>query len=81
MVSAPLQTILISTGAIVFFLYVRFHRKQGDCIIILSNRGGENHPNAKVNFKLGDVVTTSINCVNGETILLQHDTGLRDLIL
>jgi predicted dehydrogenase len=39
-------------------------------------QGGENHPNAKVNFKLGDVVTTSINCVNGETILLQHDTDL-----
>ncbi len=39
-------------------------------------QGGENHPNAKVNFKLGDVVTTSINCANGETILLQHDTGL-----
>ena len=38
--------------------------------------GGENHPNAKVNFKLGDVVTTSIRCVNGETILLQHDTNL-----
>ena len=39
-------------------------------------QGGETHPNAKVNFKLGDVVTTSINCVNGETILLQHDTNL-----
>lgn len=39
-------------------------------------KGGENHPNAKVNFKLGDVVTTSINCANGETILMQHDTGL-----
>jgi hypothetical protein len=38
--------------------------------------GGENHPNAKVNFKLGDVVTTSISCANGETILLQHDTNL-----
>ncbi|OIR12222.1 alpha-N-acetylgalactosaminidase [mine drainage metagenome] len=37
---------------------------------------GENHPNAKINFKLGDVVTTSINCANGETILLQHDTNL-----
>lgn len=37
--------------------------------------GGAGHPNAKVNFKLGDVVTTSINCVNGETILLQHDTN------
>lgn len=36
--------------------------------------GGENHPNAKVIFKAGDVITTSINCANGETILLQHDT-------
>jgi len=40
------------------------------------NKGGENHPNAKVEFKLGDVVTTMIRCVNGETILLQHDTNL-----
>jgi hypothetical protein len=39
-------------------------------------QAGENHPNAKVKFNLGDVVTTSINCVNGETILLQHDTSL-----
>ncbi|MDA3616719.1 Gfo/Idh/MocA family protein [Polluticaenibacter yanchengensis] len=38
--------------------------------------GGENHKNAKVNFRLGDVVTTSIKCNNGETILLQHDTNL-----
>lgn len=38
--------------------------------------GGENHPNAKVRFRLGDVVTTSITCANGETILLEHDTNL-----
>jgi predicted dehydrogenase len=38
--------------------------------------GGENHPNAKVNFKLGDVVTTMIKCANEETVLLQHDTNL-----
>ncbi|AXY73000.1 gfo/Idh/MocA family oxidoreductase [Paraflavitalea soli] len=38
--------------------------------------GGATHPNAKVNFKLGDVVTTHISCANGETILLQHDTNL-----
>ncbi len=38
--------------------------------------GGENHPNAKVKFKLGDMVTTSINCANGESILLQHETDL-----
>ncbi len=39
-------------------------------------KGGENHPNAKVNFKLGDVVTTMIRTSNDETILLQHDTNL-----
>lgn len=39
-------------------------------------KGGANHPNAKVQFKLGDVVTTNISCANGETILLQHDTNL-----
>lgn len=39
-------------------------------------KGGENHPNAKVNFRLGDIVTTTIDCANGETIILQHDTNL-----
>ncbi|MCC6816514.1 MAG: Gfo/Idh/MocA family oxidoreductase [Saprospiraceae bacterium] len=38
--------------------------------------GGENHPNAKIDFKLGDVITTQISCANGETIMLQHDTNL-----
>jgi len=39
-------------------------------------KGGASHPNAAVQFALGDVVTTSIKCFNGETILLQHDTNL-----
>ena len=38
--------------------------------------GGEQHPNSKVKFALGDVVTTQIACENGETILLTHDTSL-----
>ena len=38
--------------------------------------GGATHPNAKLDWKLGDVVTTSIHCANGETVLLQHDTNL-----
>lgn len=42
----------------------------------IMKNGGANHPNAKVKFKEGDVVTTSINCANGETILLQHDVSL-----
>lgn len=38
--------------------------------------GAEEHPNSKVKFALGDVVTTQIACENGETILLTHDTSL-----
>jgi predicted dehydrogenase len=40
-------------------------------------KGGKDHPNAKVEFKQGDVVTTQIQCSNGETILLTHDTSLQ----
>ncbi|HLX92613.1 MAG TPA: Gfo/Idh/MocA family oxidoreductase [Puia sp.] len=39
------------------------------------DHGTENHPNAKVEFKLGDIVTTHLKCANGETIFLQHDTN------
>ncbi|RDC62039.1 Gfo/Idh/MocA family protein [Adhaeribacter pallidiroseus] len=39
------------------------------------DNGGENHPNAQVKFKLGDVVQTMIKCANGETILITHDTN------
>jgi hypothetical protein len=34
------------------------------------------HENAKINYKNGDVTQTMINCANGETILLTHDTHL-----
>ena len=39
-------------------------------------RGGKDHPNAKVEFRLGDVVTTMIRTARGETITLTHDTSL-----
>jgi predicted dehydrogenase len=32
--------------------------------------------NAKINYKNGDVITTMLNCANGETVLLSHDTHL-----
>lgn len=38
-------------------------------------KGGSNHPNAKVNFKQGDIVSTQIQTENGETILLSLDTS------
>jgi len=37
--------------------------------------GGERHPNAKIKFKLGDIVTTQIQTANEETIVLTHDTS------
>ncbi len=40
------------------------------------DKGGEDHPNAKVKFKLGDVITTVIRTVNEESIIVSHDTNL-----
>lgn len=37
--------------------------------------GGPDHPNAKIHYKLGDVVSTQIQTTNGQTILLTHDTS------
>tara|TARA_B110000902_G_scaffold176018_1_gene199732 strand:- start:2598 stop:3956 length:1359 start_codon:yes stop_codon:yes gene_type:complete len=37
--------------------------------------GGENHPNAKVKFKLGDIITSTIETTNGESIIVTHDTN------
>ncbi|MES2378495.1 MAG: Gfo/Idh/MocA family oxidoreductase [Bacteroidota bacterium] len=34
------------------------------------------NPAAKINYKNGDVTQTMINCANGETVLLTHDTHL-----
>ena len=39
-------------------------------------QGGEDHPNADVRFKLGDIVTTMIHTRNGETVMVSHDTNL-----
>ncbi|MHC5353129.1 Gfo/Idh/MocA family protein [Myroides sp. LJL115] len=41
------------------------------------DNGGADHPNAQVKFKQGDIVTTTLKCENGETIVLTHDTSLQ----
>ncbi|MHC5309652.1 Gfo/Idh/MocA family protein [Myroides sp. LJL116] len=43
---------------------------------IVDNAGAD-HPNAQVKFKQGDIVTTTLKCENGETIVLTHDTSLQ----
>jgi glycosyl hydrolase family 109/GFO/IDH/MocA oxidoreductase family protein len=39
------------------------------------DQAGEDHPNAKIKWKLGDIITTVIKTVNDETITVQHDTN------
>ncbi|MBR5365785.1 MAG: Gfo/Idh/MocA family oxidoreductase [Clostridia bacterium] len=36
---------------------------------------GPDHPLADADIRLGDIVTTTIRCANGETIVLTHDTS------
>ena len=45
--------------------------------IVEHPQGGASHPNAGVQFACGDIVNTQIQCANGETILLTHDTTLQ----
>lgn len=40
------------------------------------NEQAPGHPNSRINYKNGDVVQTMIQCANGETVLLTHDTHL-----
>lgn len=44
--------------------------------IVKHPKGGPDHPNANVEFRLGDVVTTMIRTSSGETVTLFHDTNL-----
>ncbi|KKK71648.1 hypothetical protein LCGC14_2911810, partial [marine sediment metagenome] len=44
--------------------------------IVNHPEGGPEHPNAKIKWELGDVITTQINTAKGETILVTHDTNL-----
>lgn len=38
--------------------------------------GGPDHPNAKLKFKQGDVITSTIETTNGETIIVTYDCNL-----
>ncbi len=50
--------------------------RRAGCVIMSSEIGSADHPNAEVKFALGDVVNTMIGCTNGETIwTLCHHTS------
>jgi predicted dehydrogenase len=42
----------------------------------VKNNKGEDHPLARADFALGDVITTMLKCAHGETVLIIHDTSL-----
>lgn len=44
--------------------------------IVNHPKGGANHPNAKIEWKLGDIVTSVLKANNGESIIISHDTSL-----
>jgi hypothetical protein len=44
--------------------------------IVKHPQGGAAHPNAKIEWKLGDVVTTVLKCNNGQSVIISHDTSL-----
>ena len=44
--------------------------------IIKHPEGGPNHPNAKLNWKQGDIITTMIKTINEETIIINYDLKL-----
>ena len=44
--------------------------------IVNHPKGGAEHPNAKVRFALGDIVTTVVKTAKGESIIISHDTNL-----
>ncbi|GAB4420337.1 MAG: Gfo/Idh/MocA family oxidoreductase [Bacteroidia bacterium] len=39
------------------------------------DHGGADHPNASVEFRCGDIVTTVLRTQHGETVTVQHDTN------
>ncbi|MBP3943579.1 Gfo/Idh/MocA family oxidoreductase [Sphingobacteriaceae bacterium WQ 2009] len=40
------------------------------------NKKSPGHPNSKLAYKNGDITQTMLQCANGETVLLTHDTHL-----
>jgi predicted dehydrogenase len=44
--------------------------------IVKHPKGGPDHPNARLVWKLGDVVTSTITTTGGETLIVTHDTNL-----
>ena len=75
----PLATMFdINRGNRMLYLQSMSSKSRGlNKYILEHEKGGAEHPNAKLDFKQGDIVTTQIKCANGETFILTHDTSLQ----
>jgi len=75
----PLATMFdINRGNRMLYLQSMSSKSRGlSKYIVEHEKGGAEHPNAKLDFKQGDIVTTQIKCANGETFVLTHDTSLQ----
>jgi predicted dehydrogenase len=75
----PLATMFdINRGNRMLYLQSMSSKSRGlNKYVTEHEKGGLDHPNAKLDFKQGDIVTTQIKCANGETFVLTHDTSLQ----
>jgi predicted dehydrogenase len=71
------QYLDINRGNAFLYLTATSTKARGLHEYILNHpKGGPSHPNAQVEFRLGDVVTTVIKTAKGESIIISHDTNL-----
>lgn len=71
------QCLNINRGNRLVYLTATSTKSRGLNEYILNHpKGGPQHPNAKLRFELGDIVTTVLKTAKGETIIISHDTNL-----
>ena len=73
--AGPVATMFnINRGNLFRSLTASATRSEGLHRYIVSHpKGGPDHPNAKIRWKLGDVITSTITTAGGETIIVTHD--------
>jgi len=70
----PIATMMIVNRGNFFVSLTSHATKSRGLHKYIVDHAGEDHPNAKLKWRLGDIVTTTINTALGETIIVTHDT-------
>ncbi|MDR6737367.1 Gfo/Idh/MocA family oxidoreductase [Sphingobacterium sp. 2149] len=58
------------------FTHITSYSSKARGLAAYVNKVSPGHPNGKINYKNGDITQTMLQCANGETMLLTHDTHL-----